>query len=164
MAKIEVNNAAFEITRQGKDIILNDSKVEYDLIKLPNGDYHLLLNGRSYTVSVNEKNTSTGDLSLTINGRKFESHLQNKLAELLKSMGMETGKKKLRDLKAPMPGLVLAIKVTSGEAVKAGQELIVLEAMKMENAIKSPQDGVIDSISAEKNDKVEKNQILLSFK
>ena len=76
---------------------------------------------------------------------------------------MEAGKKKLKELKAPMPGLVLDVKVTSGDEVIEGQELLVLEAMKMENAIKSPQDGIIKSISIEKNDKVEKNQILVSF-
>ncbi len=163
MAKIEVNNSAFEITREREDIFLNGTKAEYDLIKLPNGDYHLLLDDQSYTISVSGKDTSTGNLSLTVNGRKFESHLQNKLAELLKSMGMEAGKKKLKELKAPMPGLVLDVKVTSGDEVIEGQELLVLEAMKMENAIKSPQDGIIESISIEKNVKVEKNQILVSF-
>ena len=43
MAKIEVNNSAFEITREREDIFLNGTKAEYDLIKLPNGDYHLLI-------------------------------------------------------------------------------------------------------------------------
>jgi biotin carboxyl carrier protein len=50
-----------------------------------------------------------------------------------------------------------------GEAVIEGQELIVLEAMKMENAIKSPQDGTIDKIHVKKNDKIDKNHTLLSF-
>jgi biotin carboxyl carrier protein len=78
-------------------------------------------------------------------------------------MGMESGKKKLKELKAPMPGLVLDVLVKSGDTVTIGQDLLVLEAMKMENSIKSPQEGVIDEISIQKQDKVEKNQILLSF-
>jgi biotin carboxyl carrier protein len=78
-------------------------------------------------------------------------------------MGMDNNKKKLKELKAPMPGLVLAVMAKEGEAVIEGQELIVLEAMKMENAIKSPQDGTIDKIHVKKNDKIDKNHTLLSF-
>jgi biotin carboxyl carrier protein len=53
--------------------------------------------------------------------------------------------------------------VKSGDEVTEGQELIVLEAMKMENAIKSPQAGIIDQVLVVNQDKVEKNQLLLSF-
>ena len=76
---------------------------------------------------------------------------------------MDNNKKKLKDLKAPMPGLVLDIMVKEGEEVTEGQELIVLEAMKMENAIKSPQDGKIKKIAIKNQDKIDKNHTLLSF-
>ena len=85
------------------------------------------------------------------------------IAELLKAMGMESGKKKLKELKAPMPGLVLNVLVKSGDEVAEGQELIVLEAMKMENAIKCPQAGIIDQVLVVNHDKLEKNQLILSF-
>jgi biotin carboxyl carrier protein len=58
---------------------------------------------------------------------------------------------------------VLNVLIKSGDEVVEGQELIVLEAMKMENAIKSPQAGVIDQVFVVNHDKVEKNQLLLSF-
>ena len=76
---------------------------------------------------------------------------------------MDNNKKKLKDLKAPMPGLVLDIMVKEGEEVTEGQELIVLEAMKMDNAIKSPQDGKIKKIAIKNQDKIDKNHTLLSF-
>lgn len=163
MAKIEVNNTAYEVTKKTAGLLINGNPTNYDIIKMPNGGYNLLLDNKSYSIQVQHKNPSTGDISLLINGRSVDAKLQNKLAELLKSMGMESGKKKLKELKAPMPGLVLDVLVKSGDTVVAGQELLVLEAMKMENAIKSPQDGVIGEISIHKQDKVEKNQILLSF-
>ncbi|MDB9881943.1 acetyl-CoA carboxylase biotin carboxyl carrier protein subunit [Bacteroidia bacterium] len=163
MAKIEVNNSIFEITREDSNLVLDGDIQNYDLISLPDGKFHLVMNQTSYTIEVLDKTTSTGKLSLSINGRTLDTTLNNKLAELLKSMGMETGKKKLKDLKAPMPGLVLDVLVSAGDTVTEGQELLILEAMKMENVIKSPQEGIIDSILIEKLDKVEKNQVLVSF-
>jgi len=163
MAQIEVNNSNFEIHQVADRIMLNESNLDYDIITLPNGDYHMTLDNKSYTINVLFKDTSTGNITLLINGRTVNATLQNKLAKLLKSMGMESGKRKLKELKAPMPGLVLNVLVKAGEEVSEGQEIIILEAMKMENAIKSPQDGIIQSILVQNQDKVEKNQILIEF-
>ncbi|MGB1037185.1 MAG: biotin/lipoyl-containing protein [Bacteroidia bacterium] len=163
MAKIEVNGSSFDVTKNEGTIEMDGHKVDYDLIKLPDGDFNLITDNKTYNISVLGKDTASGKLSISINGRRVESVLHNKLAELLKSMGMESGKKKLKDMKAPMPGLVLDILVQEGQEVQEGDDLLVLEAMKMENAIKSPQSGVIESISVANQDKVEKNQILISF-
>ena len=163
MAKIEVNSTSFEITKSNEGLLIDGKQANYDIIELPNGEFNLLFDNQSFTIAVEEKNASTGALRIRLNGRSVETKLQNKLAALLKSMGMESDKKKLKELKAPMPGLVLDVLVKSGNTVTIGQDLLILEAMKMENSIKSPQDGVIDEISIQKQDKVEKNQILLSF-
>jgi biotin carboxyl carrier protein len=70
---------------------------------------------------------------------------------------------KVAELKAPMPGLVLSILVKEGDEIKKGDNLLVLEAMKMENIIKSPADVTIKSIRIKPSDKVEKNQVLIQF-
>ena len=163
MAKIEVNNKSYSITKSEGELLFNNQPIDYDIISLPDGSFHLLVDNVSYTIRVLEKDTATGNLSILINGRKVESTLHNKLSVLLKSMGMEGGKKKLKELKAPMPGLVLAINVSDGETVEEGQDLLVLEAMKMENAIKSPQAGTIEQVHISVNEKVDKNQVLISF-
>lgn len=64
-------------------------------------------------------------------------------------------------VKAPMPGLVLRIPVSLGQAVAAGQGVLVLEAMKMENEIKAPAPGVVASIPVQPGQAVEKGQVLL---
>ncbi len=70
---------------------------------------------------------------------------------------------KVNEVKAPMPGLVLDIRVSEGDEVKKGDPILVLEAMKMENIIKSPTDGVIKKINVKKGLAVEKNQVLINF-
>ena len=66
-------------------------------------------------------------------------------------------------LKAPMPGMVLAIHAQPGATVSKGDPLIVLEAMKMENILKAPQDGVIEAIQAKVGHPVEKGAVLLTY-
>ena len=62
-----------------------------------------------------------------------------------------------------MPGLVLSIMVEPGDSVKKGEGVMVLEAMKMENIIRTPADGIVKSIDVKKSDAVEKNQVLIKF-
>jgi biotin carboxyl carrier protein len=62
-----------------------------------------------------------------------------------------------------MPGLVIDLKVKVGDTVKAGDPLLILEAMKMENILKSPGDGTIKNVKTKKGDSVEKGQVLIEF-
>jgi len=79
-------------------------------------------------------------------------------------MGFEIGSaKKVNDIKAPMPGLILEINVKVGQEIVENDPILILEAMKMENVITAPRDGVIKSISVTKGDAVEKNQLLIEF-
>ena len=64
---------------------------------------------------------------------------------------------------APMPGNILDVKVSNGTAVKAGQVLVILEAMKMENEIVAPQDGTVASVNVNKGDTVEAGQTIITL-
>ena len=64
---------------------------------------------------------------------------------------------------APMPGNILDIKVSNGASVKAGEVLVILEAMKMENDIVAPQDGTVASINVNKGDTVEAGQTIITL-
>jgi len=65
---------------------------------------------------------------------------------------------------APIPGVVIEIKISAGDTVRYGQELCVLEAMKMKNAIRSNRDGIIESIHISEGAQVQQSQILISFR
>ena len=143
---------------------LNDALVKGDFIKINPYQFHLLYKGKSYNVDVIKSNAEEKTLVLKINSVKFNLQLKDKYDELLHSLGLDNlAVKKVNEIKAPMPGMVLKILVGEGDEVKKGDALLVLEAMKMENILKSPTDGTIKKIVAVKGFAVEKNQLLIQF-
>jgi biotin carboxyl carrier protein len=142
----------------------NDVLIKGDAIKVSPYQYHFLFNGKSYNVDVVKLNTEEKTLVVKINSVKFNLQLKDKYDELLHTLGLDNlATKKVNDIKAPMPGMVLNILVKEGDQVKKGDALLILEAMKMENILKSPTDGTIKKISAVKGIAVEKNQLLIQF-
>jgi len=122
--------------------------------------------GPQNTLSIDVVSVNREQRSVTIQykGMKHEFKVSEPLDELLKSMGLDNAMQtKISELKAPMPGLVLDVLVSPGQAVQKGDKLLVLEAMKMENAIKAPADAIVGAIRCEKGQAVDKNQVLLSF-
>lgn len=64
---------------------------------------------------------------------------------------------------APMPGTIVSVNVTQGQAVKSGDVLVILEAMKMENEIKAPADGTVASVNVNKGESVDSGQTLVTL-
>ncbi|MCY1533126.1 pyruvate carboxylase [compost metagenome] len=101
---------------------------------------------------------------IKVNGTIYKVAIADPFDLLLKQLGMDNMKvNKVQQIKAPMPGLVLNVLINEGDEVKKGDNLLVLEAMKMENMIKSPADGTIRKVNVTKGDKVEKNEVLINF-
>jgi biotin carboxyl carrier protein len=99
---------------------------------------------------------------LRVNNNNYTVHLKDQYDELLHRLGMDKlASNKVNDLKAPMPGLVLAINVSEGQSVKKGDVLITLEAMKMENTLKAVADAVVKKVIVKKGTAVEKNEVLI---
>ena len=90
--------------------------------------------------------------------------IEDDRSRLMQLLGIDrSARAMVRELKAPMPGLVLKMLVKEGDTVKKNAPLLVLEAMKMENVIKSAGDAVVKKIHAVERTAVEKGQLLLSF-
>lgn len=152
----------FVLDRKGKNILLNNKEVDVDLKEIRPGSFHLLLNNKSFNVEVIESDTKTKLFKLLVNNKVISVSLKDKLDDLLHELGMDAGAAlKVNDLKAPMPGLVLDILVQEGDRINKGDTLIVLEAMKMENALKAIADATVKKISVKKGNTVEKNQVLV---
>jgi biotin carboxyl carrier protein len=143
---------------------LNEKAVKGDLIKVDDYQFHLLYNNTSYNLDIVKMNKEEKTMVIKINSVKFNLQLKDKYDELLHTLGLDNlATKKVSEIKAPMPGMVLNVLVGEGTAVKKGDALIILEAMKMENILKSPADGIVKKVIATKGNAVEKNQVLIQF-
>jgi biotin carboxyl carrier protein len=166
MYKIKINNnTEFEVeknSQKNNSWFINKNEVELDFAG--NKNLHVLYNNKTYNIELVDVNYQEKTFRIKVNGTIYDAELKDKMDFLLQSMGLDTlNSKKINEIKAPMPGMVIDIKVGEGSSVKKGDVLLVLEAMKMENNLKSPSDGVVKKISAVKGSAVEKNQLLISF-
>jgi acetyl/propionyl-CoA carboxylase alpha subunit len=165
MYKAKVNQSEFDIVlNENNEGTINGESFKLDLIKTGNNRFHIIRNNKSYTAELVSFDEEEKSYKIKVNGNVYTVALKDKFDLLLQSMGMDAlAAKKVNDLKAPMPGLVLDIRVKVGDVVKKGEPLVVLEAMKMENILKATNDVVIKKIAVEKGNAVEKNQLLLLF-
>jgi len=144
--------------------ILNGQEFSADIIKIREGVYHMVKDNLSYNLEIVRQLPEEKQLVVKINNTAYVLNIRDKYDDLLHSLGLDSlASKKVNDIKAPMPGMVLTILVTEGQEIKKGDPLIVLEAMKMENVLKSPTDGIVKKITVNKGIAVEKNQVLIQF-
>lgn len=161
--QVQVVEQTFDIQIKENGFFLNNKPIDYSFVPSgKTGEFHLIVNQQSVPCFVHP--LADGGLEIYINGQKRTVYVKNEIDLLLEKLDMnnkkEIGKS---EIYAQMPGLVVSVAVTVGQTVKKGDRLVVLEAMKMENEIKSPIDGIIQKIMIQKGDAVAKNALLLSF-
>lgn len=165
MLKITVNGKQnYDIDNTKEVLLVNGNEVSWDIASVGANHFHILYNNQSYNAEVIEANKSEKTFKVKINQAIYDIGVKDNFDLLLEQMGMNsTTKSKANQIKAPMPGLIWDIKVQIGDIVQAGDIVLILVAMKMENALKSVGDGKVKSIKVNKGDSVEKNQVLIEF-
>lgn len=152
-----------EIRDEGdQPTIVVDGKVMESTIIAESNQHHflMLLDSMSYDAEVFRNND---EVRVCLHGREFDCVVEDqRLVAIRRAAGLrsDTGKK---DLHAPMPGLVMRLLKAVGDRVKKGDPLLVVEAMKMENELKSPADGIIENIYAVVGKPVDKGAVLVTF-
>lgn len=164
MFRSTVHDKEFEINPVENGFEVNGTLIRPDTISVGPAYFHILLNGKGYRAEIVKADTAAKRFDVKVNGRIYPVVVKDKFDLLLEQMGMSaTVSSRFNSVKAPMPGLIIDLKVKDGDEVKAGDALLILEAMKMENIIKSPGDGVVRKVCIKKGDSVEKNQVLIEF-
>ena len=162
MLKLTASGSYTITTNKDSRIVINDEESEWEVI--PGIQNNLILKSSNRVLHAECIEKSAKSMTIKIGHQLYTFQIQTKLDLLMEKMGLndliQSGPP---DLKAPMPGLILDIRVQKGDQVKKGDVLLVLEAMKMENVIKAESDAEVVEILAAKGESVEKNQILIKF-
>lgn len=163
--EIKVNDRSFQVESSNeKEGKIDGTPYELDLIGDAEKGFSVIYKNRSYQVQVIEQDPQSKTFTLKVGNSLQVVEASDRFDLLLKELGMEDlANAAVNDLKAPMPGLVLALRTEVGASIKKGDPLIVLEAMKMENVLKAEGDATVKSIAVEKGQAVEKNQILIEL-
>lgn len=158
-----VDDQSFEIEiRPNDQVLINGEPVQADFQSVADQPvYTLLLDGESFEALVYP---SDRGVQVLLRGRLFdfivEDERQRRLRQSSGGAAIQSGE---YQLKAPMPGLIVAIPIEEGQEIKAGDDLIILESMKMQNELKAPRDGVVNRIRIKPGDNVDQNQVLLTL-
>jgi len=122
--------------------------------------YSLLLDGHSYESYVYPSNEG---MQVILHGHQYLANVEDERERRLRvAAGGKVSENTIFHLKAPMPGLAVAVPVKDGQEVAAGEVLVILESMKMQNELKSPRAGKVSRLRVNSGDRVEQRQALLS--
>lgn len=155
--KIEINemNGMLQIKLDGKPIT-----VDFTRIKPPHF-YSFLVNNKSFDVEITKDSESYW---VNVNGNKYECFLEDERLSKIKDIaGLKKDVAHEKEIKTPMPGLVVSIEVKEGDIVKVGQGVAIVEAMKMENELKATFEGKVKKVKVIPGQAVDKDDVLVIF-
>jgi len=137
-----------ELTRGEKTWLckVDDQNIEVDAALTARDILSVLVGGKAYEIK--RERSLQGDIHLIIGSARYAVEVQDprSLRTRRAAAGAEAGPQKIT---APMPGKIVRVMVAAGDEVKTGQGIVVMEAMKMQNELKSPKDGRVQKILTE---------------
>lgn len=154
--KVKANEFDFTFSKEQINVV--------DIVKKSPEDFNVINEHRSVNVKLLEADPEGKKLTLEVDGESFTIEIKDELDLMLDKMGFgAVSNKQIKEIKAPMPGLVLEIAVTEGQEVKEGDKILILVAMKMENSILIHTNAVIKKIAVTAGQAVDKGQLLVEL-
>lgn len=151
-----------EIEERAEDleVVIGDKTLVANLQRVsPPSLYSLILDNESHEVFVEQRE---GYYVVLIGGEQYTVVVQDERARRLAAVtAVARANEDEIVIRAPMPGLVVALDVSPGDTVEKGQGLVVLEAMKMQNELRAPRQGTVRSISVKQGERVENGRVLV---
>ena len=155
-----INDERFEIDiDKDGNLLVNGESRDVDFRPLGSSLYSIIMNNRSFHVVIDEER---GTYSVMILGRLYEGQVLDERA-LLMAQRRTPAASSSGELQAPMPGLIIKVRVEVGQEVRQGETCVILESMKMQNELKAPVNGVVKSILVEAGQTVDKGNVLLTI-
>jgi biotin carboxyl carrier protein len=160
-----MNNKTYQV--KANDFVFSFTEEEIrsiDIIRKSDGEFNLIRNHQSVNAKLVSTSITSKNAIVEVEGESFDIAIKDELDQMLESMGFGiAATKHIKEIKAPMPGLVLEIAVGEGQEVKEGERILVLEAMKMENSIMIHADATIKTILVKPGQAVDKGQVLVEL-
>jgi acetyl/propionyl-CoA carboxylase alpha subunit len=140
------------------EVTIDGTTYEVDWARVREGVISLLLDGRSHTVQVAR---SEGGMTVDLEGQHFVILTGSRDDDSAVAAGAGGGSG--GTIKAPMPGNVVKVMVEEGDEVKSGQSIVVVEAMKMENEVRSGVDGTVKKVNVAAGDSVGTSEVMVEI-
>ncbi|MGB4773276.1 MAG: acetyl-CoA carboxylase biotin carboxyl carrier protein subunit [Chitinophagaceae bacterium] len=135
-----------------------------DIISTGENAYHIIDGHASRHIYIASETADAKRFRVEAHGESFDILIKDPLDQMLDNMGFtNTVSRIIKDVKAPMPGVVLDINISEGDELEEGQRILILEAMKMENSIVMHAKGKVKKVNVKKGQAVEKNQVLIEL-
>ncbi len=147
------------------NVMINGQTRTPDIRQVGERTYHCINGTAGFQVELLEVDRARKHFVFKLRGQQITVQLKNELDLIVEKLGMaQATEVMVREITAPMPGLIVGISVTAGQTIEEGDSVLTLEAMKMENVIRSPVSGTVEAVHVQAGDSVEKKQVLVSFK
>lgn len=160
VTRIKGKEFIVEIDKDGR-LTVNGERRDVDFLPLGDSLYSIIRETQSYEVVIEERDEG---VEVLMRGHRYDADVLDERAQLLASrrggLTADTGE---ISLKSPMPGLIVSLLVSEGQTVTAGQTVVILESMKMQNELKAPREGVVQRISVTAGQSVEQNKLLITI-
>ena len=157
----DVLEMEFSPSMDTRRVTQNKGMQEIDCVSLSANSFSLILNGRIYYLTIT---TQLHGYEVTVDHHTHFVQVKDRLELLLEKFGMQSETSNHADeIHAQIPGLVSRIYVKSGDSIKIGDKLCILEAMKMENEITSPKNGTVTLIHIDSGGNVEKGDLIMEI-
>lgn len=159
----KIFDVSIENSEKELQVFVDGEFIPFEYIRLDGTNvFVVMLENRSFEFEI--KRIESG-YAVNYDGRAFNCSVEDKrLLSMKNAIRQETIVPSHHEIRSPMPGLIVLIEVKVGDKVKAGQGLVIIEAMKMENEIKAPVDAVVTEIKVNPKEAVDMNQTLLILK
>ena len=161
---VTVGERTYEVELVGDKVIVDGDELSAELRQVAGTLLRRLsLDGQSFRV-VAMQGEARGTWELQLGGERVRADVVDERTRTIRAMtARSSGPQGPRPVRAPMPGMVVRVEVEPGQQVRAGQGVVIIEAMKMENELKADAAGVVSKILVNSGTAVEKGTVLIEF-
>lgn len=161
---VDLNGRRSELDVDGDSVTIDGHTVLARVDEVEATPVRLVTIGSEVHRVVIRRGSARGSFTLWVDGYRFDGEALDARTRAIRDITAEGSKSSgPAALVAPMPGLVVRVSVAAGDAVQAGQGIVVMEAMKMENELRAPAAATVKSVLVEAGKAVEKGAILVEF-